>query len=204
MIDMDIDMHMTTNMEIVMILTPLSVYSKLTHGRGNKILLMFMIAASLLIGFYMNGCLHWVAYKGSDCFWIVAFDLGNENFEELSPLLLIIRLFLVGVSVCLLHKVVHRLINWMMMVEYWASDSWTKFTIYTTMQLFALIGNEEVFLAMGQKSLGVCYATRKSPRDMVVCGVLTWSDVWATYVESLVSPVSGKWIRRQGKLPFLG
>lgn len=68
-------------------------------------------------------------------FGLLLFDLGNENFEELLPLLLIIRLFLVGVSVCLLHKVVRRLINWMMMVEYWASDSWTKFTIYTTMQM---------------------------------------------------------------------
>lgn len=58
------------------------------------------------------------------------------------------------VSVCLLHKVVHRLINWMMMVEYWASDSWTKFTIYTTMQMLRWLEMMNCFSGNGPKEFG--------------------------------------------------
>ncbi|KAL7220572.1 hypothetical protein ACSBR2_013452 [Camellia fascicularis] len=147
-------------------------------------------------GVYLNGCVHWLAQRGSDYFSvIVAFDLGNETFREFLPPPFVNNAELpcfypavLGGYLCL-----PDFTDVWVMKEYGKKESWTKFTIgkpddISRIELVGLLEDSEFLLSRDKEQLVVYNLKGKTWRDMVVCGIPDSFTSGGTYVESLISP----------------
>ncbi|CAL5337773.1 unnamed protein product [Camellia sinensis] len=154
-------------------------------------------------GVYLNGCVHWLAQRGSDYFpVIVAFDLGNETFCEFLPPPFVNNAVLpwfypavLGGYLCVLggYLCLVAIIDVWVMKEYGKMESWTKFTIgkpddISRIELVGLLEDGEFLLSRDAEQLVVYNSKDETARDMVVCGIPDSFTSGGTYVESLISP----------------
>ncbi|KAL7220571.1 hypothetical protein ACSBR2_013451 [Camellia fascicularis] len=155
-------------------------------------------------GVYLNGCVHWLAQRGSDYFSvIVAFDFGNETFREFLPPPFVNAVFLdeynnavspwfypavLGGYLCFQDST-----DVWVMKEYAKKESWTKFTIgkpddISRIELVDLLEDGEFLFSRDEEQLVVYNSKDETSRDMVVCGIPGIFTSGGTYVESLISP----------------
>ncbi|XP_058198347.1 F-box/kelch-repeat protein At3g06240-like [Rhododendron vialii] len=170
-------------------------------------------------GFFFSGCLHFLCWKRTGSFVIVAFNLSDEIFREvLLPAsfcgleILDYRVAVVGGCLCLADLgesyVIETTGGWMMK-EYGVRESWTKFPIDVpkryAVELLCLPREDEYLLKTRKKihdrSYGdklVVYNFKNGTLgDVVVHGSPTGFTFGSTYVESLVSPYYRGEIGRQ-------
>lgn len=204
-------------------ITNVAVYSLKTDAWGIIQDTHYIPVDSHAPGVHFNERVHWLCRRtgGSRGCVVVAFNLSDEVFREMQwPAFVDDHEFLLpqmavlggclSLIACQSSEQVNEQVEVWVMKTYGARESWTKFTIanhgMSIVDVVYLSAKEEfVFQTNAGQILDerhehklVVYNLRKETlRDMVVSGIPTQFLVVGKYIETLVSPNHGGWIRRQ-------
>lgn len=173
-------------------------------------------------GVFFNGCIHFLCWKSTGSFLIVAFNLSDEIFREV-PLpasfceleALDYRVAVFGGCLCLVDDLClvdepsyyrNKTSEFWMMKEYGVSESWTKLPIdMPGVELLCLLTEDEYMLKTKDKRLDGVFGGKvvvyniknETLSSMVVHGFPKELKFGSTYVESLVCPNPEGGIQRQ-------
>ncbi|KNA13203.1 hypothetical protein SOVF_118230 [Spinacia oleracea] len=158
-------------------------------------------------GVFVNGYIHWVAYK-KDVSIIAAFNVAEEKFCELPlPSIADIKKYsiddydpekgelvfhiLVELGGCLSGFPYRIPTNVWMMKEYGVQESWTFIPINDSDSGFrplSLLGKEQMVMLMNDEKLVMYNLEKGTFKDITVQGIPSDFSVGMSFIETLVSP----------------